>query len=437
MYYGNIYDASATKSASYTPAQVQSIYGMPAAYKKGLDGTGQTIVLLEAFGYPTMQQDANAFSTLAGLPQLSSSNFQIVYPDGQSNPQLGIQTGWNLEIALDVEWAHTIASGAKIVVVVSNGQDSKDFQRAMRYIVNHNLGYGVSDSWEEDTDYYAGPLEQKSFDQVLTRAAAKGISFQFSTGDHGDDGLGTPVGAAGVPADSPLATVVGGTSVLNVVGGSGTTTTGWGTTLTLLALGNVENPPAQEGAEGGAGGGESMYFAKPSWQSALPGTGRQTPDVSALADPYTGVPIVLTQNGEQIIQPGIGGTSLASPIFTAIWAIADQEAGHPLGQAAPTIAALPAGALLDVLPATSQTDVSGVMYDANGSTFYSASQLFSNNLYSKTSFLSAVWNLGSGEYGDLGFGLNTSLTLAPGWDNVTGFGTPTGLTSLNAVAKSQ
>jgi hypothetical protein len=83
----------------------------------------------------------------------------------------------------------------------------EDFQDAISYITHHNLGNSVSDSWEEDTDIVAGPLEQKFFDQVLQRAAAKGISFQFSTGDGGDEGRGT-----------------------------GTETVGWGDTVTYISL---------------------------------------------------------------------------------------------------------------------------------------------------------------------------------------------------------
>jgi hypothetical protein len=147
----------------------------------------------------------------------------------------------------------------------------------------------VSDSWEEDTDLIAGPLEQKSFDQVLTLAAATGISFQFSTGDDGDAGLDTPVGAAGVPSNSPHATAVGGTSILNKVGASGTETVGWGSNITNLINGNVLDPPVPTGFYGGGGGGESVFFAKPSWQKALPGTGRQplTSPPSAIPSPVS------------------------------------------------------------------------------------------------------------------------------------------------------
>ncbi|MGA9718117.1 MAG: protease pro-enzyme activation domain-containing protein [Acidobacteriaceae bacterium] len=435
VYYGNVYGANPNLVPDYTAAQLQQIYGLPAAYKQGLNGKGQTIVLLEAYGYPTIEADANAFSTLNGLPQLNSSNFSIVYPEGKpTSPNAGVLTGWDGEIALDVQWAHAIAPGAKILVVAAAGQDNEDFQDAIRYITNHNLGNSVSDSWEVDTDVVAGPLEQKSFDQVLALAAAKGISFQFSTGDGGDSGLGTPQGAAGVPSDSPHATAVGGTAILNKVGASGTETLGWGDTVVYLSAGGVLDPPSPLGLVGGGGGGESLYFAKPSWQKSLPGKGRQTPDISALADPYTGVPIVITSNGKQVVEVGVGGTSLASPIFTAIWAIANQNAGHALGQAAPNIAAHKSAAD-DVLPLSSSTNVAGTIFDKNGSTYYSPTALFNGVLEGNTGFTSAVWDLGGGTDVDFGFGIDSSLTVGTGWDNATGFGTFHGLTFLNAVAK--
>jgi len=180
--------------------RLEALYGLPAAYKAGFDGKGQTIVLLEGYGYPTIEADANAFFGLTGLPLLTSSTFKIVYPEGKPvDPNAGVLTGWDIEIALDVQWAHSIAPGAKIVVVAANGQDNEDFQDAISYITKHHLGDSVNDSWEEDTDLVAGPLEQQSYDQVLKIAAAKGISFNFSTGDSGDEGLGSPIGAAGVP----------------------------------------------------------------------------------------------------------------------------------------------------------------------------------------------------------------------------------------------
>jgi subtilase family serine protease len=437
VYFGNVYDTNSSLVVDFTSSQLQAAYGLTDAYKQGLDGTGQTIVLLEAYGYPTILQDANAFNELNGLPALNSSNFSIVYPEGQpSDPNAGILTGWDTEIALDVQWAHSIAPKAKIVVAVAAAQDDNDFQDAIQYITEHNLGNQVSDSWEVDLDALAGPAELNAFERVLSIAAAKGISFQFSTGDNGDDGLGTPLGAAEVPSDAPHAVAVGGTAILNNVGGSGYFPVGWGDDLTYLALGGPLDPPELFGFLGGAGGGESLYFAKPSWQKNLPGTGRQTPDVSALADPYTGVPLVLTSDGVQYVYLGYGGTSLASPVFTAIWAIANEKAGNSLGQASPLIAGLSSSGLVDVVPNPSPTNVSGIVFDSNGSSFYNSQSLFSGVLTSNQNLFTAVWPFDASDSAAFGWGPDTSLTVTPGWDNVTGYGTPYGLAFINAVAKA-
>ena len=437
VYYGNVYNFDPTTGIfpDYTPAQLQSLYGLPTAYKAGFDGTGQTIVLLEAYGYPTIEADANAFNQLTGLPKFTSSNFKIIYPQGPPvSPEAGVLTGWDVEIALDVQWAHSIAPGAKILVVAAAGQDTVSFIDAISYITKNILGYTVNDSWEEDTDLIAGPLEEEAYSQVLEVAAAKGISFHFSAGDDGDEGLGSPIGAAGVPSNSPYATAVGGTSILNKPNGSGYETLGWGSSFVFLNEQGVQDPPAPYPSFfGGSGGGESVYFAKPSWQKSLPGTGRQTPDVSALADPYTGVPIVLTSGGVQGVEAGWGGTSLACPIFTAMWAIANQHAGHSLGQAAPYIAGLKPGELVDVLPLSSVTNVTGTIYDSSGATFYSAANLFAGQTYTSTGFTSAVLNLGDETDLAISFGLDSSLTVTKGWDNVTGWGTPNVNTFLKAT----
>jgi subtilase family serine protease len=435
VYFGNVYQANPDLIPDYTPAQLQALYGLPTAYKAGFDGTGQTIVLLEAYGYPTIEADANAFSKLTGLPPFTSSNFKLIYPQGPPvSPTAGVLLGWDIEIALDVDWAHAIAPGAKIVVVAAAGQDNESLQAAMSYIIKNHLGDTINDSWETDTDLIAGPLEEQSFDQILEMATAKGISFQFSCGDGGDEGLGSPVGAAGVPSNSPHATAVGGTSILNNINGSGTETLGWGSSFVVLNNQGVQDPPSPDVTDfGGSGGGESVYFPKPSWQASLPGTGRQTPDVSALADPFTGVPIVLTSGGVQGVQAGWGGTSLASPIFTALWAIANQHAGHSLGQAAPYVAGLKPGELVDVLPLSSSTNVAGTIYDSGGATFYSAASLFAGQTYGSTGFTSALWDLGDDTNYAISFGLDTSLTVTKGWDNVTGWGTPNVNTFLKAT----
>ena len=438
-YSGTVYSINPYLICDYLPNQLQAALGLIDVYDAGYDGTGQSIVLVEAYGYPTLEKDANAFFKLAGLPHLNSTNFQIVYPEGKPlNPNLGIETGWNIEMALDLDWAHSVAPGANIVDVVTSGQDNEDFQYSISYVAENNLGNSVSNSYEEDLDLLSGPEEQTSWDDTLEVASAKGISVNFSSGDGGDDGLGTPLGAPGVPSVAPHATAVGGTTILNDLSHPGATiTTSWGDTLTFLESGGaVLDPPALLGFIGGGGGGESVFWPKPTWQALLPGKGRQTPDVSGLSDPYSGVPIVVTVGTTQYIEYGWGGTSLGCPIFSAFWAIANQKAGAPLGQAAPLIAGLPYGSLQDVLPKTdsSPNNVKGSITDSSGTTTYTASDLFGPALFGNKGFTSTIWELDSADFVDFGFGIDSSLTVRKGWDNATGYGTPYGLTFINAVA---
>lgn len=436
VYTGTVYDLNGLPCV-YLPQQLQSVYGLDEVYKAGLNGAGQTIVLVEGYGYPTIESDANAYFKLTGLPLLNKSNFSIVYPQGKPAPDAGVLTGWNIEIALDVQSSHTIAPGAKIIVVATNGQDNEDFQNSIAYVAQNHLGNSVSNSYEQDTDLVAGPLEQTSWDEAIEVATAQGISVNFSTGDGGDSGLGTPIGAPGVPSVAPHATAVGGTTILNDVSHPGSTiTTSWGDTLVYVSLGStVADPPFDYGLYGGGGGGESVFFPKPSWQASLPGKGRQTPDVSALADPFTGVGIVVTSGGQQELELGWGGTSLSSPIFTAFWLLACEKAGGPLGQASPVIAALPYGGIQDVLPRTDSTpnNVQGAITDSSGTTVYSASDLFSGLLYGNKGFTSTIWPIDAGDVLDFGFGIDSSLTVKRGWDNATGYGTPYGMTFINAV----
>jgi subtilase family serine protease len=439
VYTGLIYDANYNLIVSYTPQQLQTHYGLTSLYKQGYDGAGQTIALVEAYGYDGAEADGNTAAQLFSLPALTSKNFSVIYPEGKPiNSQDAELTGWDIEIAMDIQYAHAIAPGAKIVVVASAGQDNEDQIASLEYIIDHKVAYTASSSWENDDEIIAGAAEEDAFNAVLKKGAAAGVSFQFSTGDGGDLGLGTPVGAVGVPSNSPYAVAVGGTTILNNPLGSGDIVAGWGNNADYLAFGSPLDPPTGEGFFlGGGGGGQSQYFAKPSWQKSLPGKWRQLPDVSALADPYTGVPVIITEDGTTYFEAGYGGTSLASPIFTAIWAIADQYNGKPLGFASPTVAALKAGQITDVVPTTALNadNVTAVITDPNGTTTYNSDAIFSGLLYTQTAFPDAIWTLDSfGDIAAISFGTDSSLTVTPGWDNVTGYGEPNGLPFFKAVS---
>ena len=437
-YNGTIYDADYNLTVSYTPQQLQAHYGLSPLISEGYDGRGQTIALVEAYGYAAAETDANAAAAIFGLPQLNASNFAVIYPEGKPlAPNAADLTGWTTEIALDIQSTHGIAPGARIVVVASAGQDNEDQIASLEYIINHKVAHSVSSSWENDEEIIAGPAEEKAFNAVLQKGAASGVSFQFSSGDHGDLGLATPIGAVGVPSNAPYAVAVGGTTVLNNPFAGPDIVAGWGNNIDYLFYGYILDPPSGNGFfNGGAGGGQSQYWSKPSWQKNLPGKWRQVPDVSALADPFTGVVVVVSIKGTQYVDAGIGGTSLASPIFSAIWAIADQYNGKPLGFASPAVARLHSGQITDVLPTTpvNSSDVSGSVTDFGGTTNYSSTDIFFGLLYTQTDFPDALWLLdSSGDTVAISFGTDTSLTVTPGWDNVTGFGEPNGLPFIQGV----
>src|SRR5262249_6283565 len=156
-------------------------------------------------------------------------------------------------------------------------------------------------------------------------------------------------------ASSPFATGVGGTSLALNPDKTIAFETGWGNNLTRIAETSALNhapvvPPLNFGFQGGAGGGASLVFPRPDFHSgfSVPGSTRLVPDIAMLADPFTGVEIIQTIDGQLTVST-IGGTSLSTPMFSGIMAIAAQYAGHSLGQAAPLVYNLPAGAVHDVV----------------------------------------------------------------------------------------
>jgi subtilase family serine protease len=183
----------------------------------------------------------------------------------------------------------------------------------------------------------------------------------------------------------------------------------------------------------------STFFAKPSWQSSLPGTGRHQPDVSLTADPYTGVTIIYSYNNPGTYTVSvIGGTSASTPMFSGVWAIVNQKSqqknGHSAGLAAPYMYTLPAGAVSDVVqsnPYSASSLAGNIFTGAVKPSYWSAVALVGPDV--PTKFTSAFYNGTSTRWYDIGFGLDSTLTTGPGWDNVTGVGTPKGANFINAI----
>jgi subtilase family serine protease len=348
-----------------------------------------------------------------------------------------------VEINIDVEWAHAIAPGANINLVVPPSASFQDVDEAEFDVANYGLGNVLSGSYAS-TELYTATTELDTESLISEVGAAVGISYNFASGDYGDYGLQTLRTTVSAPADSPWSTAVGGVSLALNSDNSIAWQSGWGNNGTLLAEeGTVYDPP-EMGFFGGAGGGPSECvtkntrfrpplctggFPKPAYQDALPGKHRLLPDVSWLADPYTGAAILISIPGqvpEQVWQV-YGGTSLATPMFSALWAIANQEAlaggGTELGQAAPYLYSLPAGTVYDIVPVTSATNVTGSITDSSGTRKYSAKQLAGKP---RVEFVSALWDYYSEQDTALviSFGTDSTLKTGTGWDNVTGVGTP-------------
>jgi Predicted protease len=328
-----------------------------ALYQAGLDGTGQTIVITDAYGSRTIAQDAALFSAVYNLPPV---DLTIVKAPGISNNPHGVARTWDVETTLDVEWSHAIAPGAKIALVLATDHASLD--EAINYAVIHKLGNTISNSWST-VEGLGNPAQFNRDNRILQMAAAQGIDVNFSSGDFGDESFppNLPGGVGFVtvdfPPSSPFATGIGGTSLALNPNNTIKFQTGWGTNLTRIADispsgGTVpdDNPPVVPplndpalglGFQSGAGGGESLTFAQPAFQNGfVPAGNRMVPDIGWLADPFTGVEFIQTIDGAPSVSV-IGGTSLSCPMFSALMAIAAQKAGHGLGQAAPLVYGCP------------------------------------------------------------------------------------------------
>jgi subtilase family serine protease len=461
-YFGNRYGANITNgppnlpSCGYAAAELQKAYGLNKLYSKDLDGTGQTIMIVDAFGSNTIVNDANIFSSLNGLPSLTTSNFQIFTPNGSATCTKTngcIAGNWQFETTLDVEWAHAIAPGANIVLVLAADNSFTNLDTANLFAIENGFGSVLSNSFgiPEVALVHFLPSELVVENGISEIAAALGISHQISTGDAGDNlaldnaAFGIDSVSAGANADSPFATAIGGTSTFLDSKHNIKLQTGWG--LNFVRIANpTPNPPTIPplffGFQGGAGGGASIVYAKPQYQKQLPGMFRQTPDISMNADPQTGVEIIVTPTsdpGDPAFVEVFGGTSLSCPMFSAFWAIANQAAGGgPIGQAAPILYELQDDAIIDVnvKPADTLLNVSGfILNPPNPPTFESPTAL-AQPLENTTRFVSALFQSSTSTRWDVfTFGTDSSLTTGPGWDNVTGLGTPNGEKFIEAVVK--
>jgi subtilase family serine protease len=374
-----------------------------AAYEGSttLDGTGITVAITDAYAAPTIAKDADTYAKNHGdgayakgqFTQSNASKFTHAADCGPS--------GWYGEETLDVEAVHAMAPGANIRYYGAASCYDDDLLAALAKVVDQNKAQLVTNSW---SSVEAGESADSiyAYEQVFLQGAMQGISFMFSSGDNGDELANTGLKQVDYPASDPYVTGVGGTSAAIGANGSMLFETGWGTQKYSLSADGTSWTPV--GFLYGAGGGTSALFNQPAYQAgATHSPYRQVPDVSMDADPNTGMLIGETQtfsDGVYYDEYRIGGTSLASPLFAGMTALALQHAGGGAGLLNPTIYASAKSAFTDIKGKAKQPGDVRVDY-ANGENA-SGGLLYSVRTFNQDS----------------------SLTVAKGWDDVTGVGTP-------------
>jgi len=367
----------------YTPQQIRQAYGLN---KVKFTGAGITIAITDAYASPTIESDANAYAKNHGLPPLKPANFKQDIPNGiyGANPNAPCEPyGWWGEESLDVAAVHGSAPGARILYVGTTDCGTSLTIGLENVIYNYEADI-VTNSWSDNGESVE-PGSIAALDQVFETAAAQGQTVLFSSGDDGDLSQDNGVASGAYPSTSPYVTGVGGTSLYlyGPLGAKGEW--GWGnnrdflTGVTIKSASSVTTSGLETTSNfgytysdftfyAGSGGGISIVEPQPGYQaSVVPATlattlneadgysvplstpMRVSPDVSMVADPYTGYlygeTYTIAGNGYSDIgctaisttaeycEGAIGGTSLASPLMAGMIAVVDQArlaAGKPV-----------------------------------------------------------------------------------------------------------
>lgn len=401
----------------YLPSQVRGAYGINGLVNSGVDGHGTTVAIVDAFGSPTLYQDAAKYASIndpAHPLRRSQFSEQVATPTpGQEGPDQCDAAGWYGEQTLDVEAVHAMAPGAHILFV--GGADCQDMSldASLNSVISTHSANMVSNSYgDAGEDLPASDIQ--AFHQIAVQAALEGIGLYFSSGDSGDEVADIGQAEPDFSASDPFVTAVGGTSLGIGRDNRVVVQTGWETGKSTLTSGAWPAP----GYLYGSGGGTSRVFAEPNYQKGVVpdalarenqtgnARGRVVPDISMLADPNTGFEIGITQtfpDGVYYDQYRIGGTSLACPLLAGLMADADQLDHYHHGFINPLLYHFTAHtpAISDVLPAGGgvvRVDYADSVDAAKG--FVRSVRTFSDQ--------------------------DLTIHTARGYDNVTGVGTPSG-----------
>jgi subtilase family serine protease len=318
-----------------SPAQFEAAYDTGPLYARGITGKGQTIVIVDPFGSPTIKQDLAAYDKAWHLP--APPSFRVIAPAGPVPPfaPTGSRTGAAVETTMDVESAHALAPGASILLVETPKAETEgtagfpEIVAAEKYVIRHHLGSVISMSLGATERTFPSRASIMGLRSAFTDAASgrNMVTVVAATGDVGAAGLimkgkiiyRTP--QIGWPASDPLVIAVGGTRLGAQPAGAATA-------------------PATSWPQ--SGGGRSAVFPRPQFQNSLArivGRARAIPDISMDASCDSGLEMYATPSsvGSSRQWNTVCGTSLSAPLFAAVVALADQQAGRPLGPITPLL----------------------------------------------------------------------------------------------------
>jgi subtilase family serine protease len=336
--------------ACYGPKQLQRAYDLTPLYRRGITGRGQTIVIVDAFGSNTIRHDLGVFDHHYSLP--APPSLRVIAPAGKNPP--GNHAGWAGETTLDVEWAHSMAPGARILLVHTPKNENEgtsgfpQIVKAENYVVRHHLGSVITQSFGATENTFPSRQSLLRLRSAYRRAAAHHVTVLAATGDTGAADVDShdryyrhPV--TDWPASDPLVTAVGGSQLsLKTPGTKRRPDRVWNDThnRAVASFFGVHVPDPDAG-----GGGSSIEFGRPAYQDSVAarvGTHRGVPDVSMTGACSSQVETYQSFPGQRKGWYIACGTSESTPLFAGIVALADQAVGHHIGTINPALYALSA-----------------------------------------------------------------------------------------------
>jgi subtilase family serine protease len=365
----------------YQPSQFQAAYDEQPLFAHGINGRGQTIVLVDSFGSPTIKSDLATFDKQFGLP--APPSFKVIQPAGPVGPyNAATMSGWAGETTLDVEWSHAMAPGASIVLVETPVAETEGLAgfpqivKAENYVIDHHLGDVISQSFGATEQTFPTVPSLLKLRSAYINAYRHHVTVLAASGDTGSTGYSNTAGtllfthrAVDWPASDPLVTGVGGTQLqLNAAGQRTAPDRVWNDTYNTGLNQVFFGDPGPNALA--TSGGTSVIFGRPGYQNGVArvvGRQRGVPDIS-MSGACSGLVVTYQSYGGQ---PAgwyvVCGTSEASPLFAGIVALADQVAHHSLGLINPALYALSAAHAPGLVDVTQGNNT--VSFSQNGKTY--------------------------------------------------------------------